>query len=87
MAWQKKHEFLDLKTGMHVVRLHEPDSGAEHIIQNNVGHHSCLHCGHVKAQNILDIQQHIAGEIEALNKSHGDQREYAAKHKVPVRGK
>jgi hypothetical protein len=90
MAWQKKKEFLDLRTGMHVIHLHEPESKAEHIIQINVGHESCPHCGHVKPQTNLeafDAHKIVAEEIELLEKNHAAATAYAAKHKVPVRGK
>jgi hypothetical protein len=97
MAWQKKHttehkEVLDLRQGMHIVPLHDPESGAEHKLQIRTGHEltSCPLCGHVvpcTSLGEIDIQKHIADEIAALELSHANQRAYAAKHKVPVRGR
>lgn len=93
--WQKKStaehkEVLDLRTGMHLIPLHDPDSGSEHRLQIVTGHEHCHHCGHVKPKDNLesiDTQQIIANEIAALNLSHANQRAYAAKHNVRVRGK
>jgi hypothetical protein len=91
--WQKKNttehkEVLDLRTGMHLIPLIDPESGAEHRLQFNVGHESCPHCGHVKPQDELekiDVKKIIAEEIDALNMSHASQRAYARRHGVPVR--
>lgn len=95
MAWQKKNtpqhkEFLDLRTGFHIVPLHEPDTGAEHMLQIQTGHDSCPHCGGVKPKTNLgeiDAKKIIADHIDALNLSHSNQRAYARRHGVPVRGK
>lgn len=95
MAWQKKNtaehkEFLDLRTGMHIVPVHEPDSGAEHKLQIQTGHDSCSLCGHVKPKTNLDeidAKKLIADELTALNLSHSNQRAYARRHGVPVRSK
>lgn len=95
MSWQKKNtaehkEVLDLRTGMHIIPLIEPETGAEHKIQVVTGHEFCHHCGHVKPQTSLeeiDTQKIIADEIEALNVSHANQRAYAEKHNVTVRSK
>lgn len=90
MAWQRKREYLDLQTGMHVLTLHDPESGAEHKLQIMTGHdfESCHHCGHVKPKtnlDELDVQGLIAAEIESLNKSHANQTAYAKKHRVPIK--
>lgn len=94
MAWQKKNtaehkEILDLRTGMHVVPLHDPVSGAEHKLQINVGHDSCPHCGHCMPKtnlDELDVPKLIAEEIASLSASHANIRKYAQKHGVPMRG-
>lgn len=95
MSWQKKNdpqhkELLDLRTGMHIIPLHEPDSGAEHKLQIETVHDSCPLCGHVKPKTNLgeiDAKKLITDEIAALNLSHNNQRAYARKHSVPVRGR
>lgn len=93
MAWQKKstpehRETVDLRTGMHLIPLIEPESGAEHRLQINIGHQACPHCGHAKAAgnlDELDVAKIVADEIAELNLSHGDMAAYAAKHRVQVR--
>lgn len=89
MAWQKKgQDFVDPRTGYHVIPLIEAESGAEHKLQITVGHDSCPHCGTVSPKTNLgeiDTQAIIAGEIASLNMSHGLIQEYAKKHRVAVR--
>jgi len=85
MSWQKKKEHIDLRTGMHVVHLHNPDTKGEHILQLNIGHNSCPHCGHVKVQDKLeafDIHQIVAAEIELLNQNHQAMLDHAERSKV-----
>lgn len=94
MAWQKKNtaehkEFVDLGHGMHVIPLHDPVSGAEHKLQIVVGHDHCTHCGHVSSRSGLDeidVKGHVQQQIDELNLSHDNQRAYARKHGIPVRG-
>lgn len=94
MAWQKKNteehkEMVDLRTGMHLIPLIEPNSGAEHRLQIVIGHDACAACGHVKPKtntDEIDPKQHIKQEMTALEQSHANQRAYAKKHGVPVLG-
>lgn len=86
--WQKKSEVLDPKTGMHVIHLHNPETGGEHKLQIAVGHDSCSHCGHAVAKaNLADIdpKYHLATEIAELNLSHANMVAYAEMHKVTLR--
>lgn len=93
MSWQKKRtpqhkEIMDLRSGMHIVPLYEPESGAEHVLQIQTGHDYCPHCGSVKPKDSLgeiDTAKLIADQIAALNTSHRNQREYARKRGVPIR--
>lgn len=87
MTWLKKAEFADLRTGMHVVTLTEPDTGAEHKLQVQIGADTCPHCGHCAPKTNfgeIDMPKLIAEEIAARNKSHNDMRAHAQKHRVPV---
>lgn len=89
MAWQRKagHERIDLKTGMHIIPLHCPDSGAEHLLQINIGHGSCPHCGGVEQNKFAETYNphaEVEAAIAALNESHKRQREYAERHKVKI---
>lgn len=86
--WQKKSEVLDPKTGMHVIHLHNPETGGEHTVQIVVGHDACPHCGHAVAKTNLeeiDPKYHLATEIAELNLSHANMVAYAEMHKVPLR--
>jgi len=87
MSWRKAEEFLDKKTGEHCIRLHEPDTDAEHHVVIHVGHDACPHCGHVRPKNNLDEldpKALIADELDALEQSHAQAHSYAQKHSVPV---
>ena len=86
--WQKKDEFVDLRTGMHVITLTEPISAAEHKLQIEIGANSCPHCGHITPKTNLgdlDVAGHVAAEIASLRKAHADGQAYAAKHRVKAR--
>lgn len=86
--WQKKHEFADLQRGMHVITLHEPETGAEHKLQVTIGPEACPHCGHLTpTSNLgeLNLAEHISNEINALNQSHAQMRAYSQKHRVKIR--
>lgn len=89
MAWQVKEQYVHKGIGHHVVHLHEPTSGAEHILQIVIGHEACDVCGHVKvAENVaeLDPRALIENEIAELEKAHAQAHHYARKHGVPVVG-
>ena len=86
--WQKKSEFADLRTGMHVTTLHDPETGAEHKLQIQIGADCCPHCGHATPKTNLgelNIAEHVSNEIAARNQSHADMRAFAQKHRVQVR--
>ena len=89
MAWAKQTEHLDLRTGYHVITLSDPETGHTHKLQIQTGADSCPSCGHVRPKTNhgqIDPKKHIEEELMALTKSHADQRAYAAKHRVKVRG-
>lgn len=89
MAWQVKSQHVDKALGHHVVLLHDPHSGAGHVLQIIVGHEACPVCGHVKiAENVNEINPHeiIAQEVVNLEKAHAQSHHYARKHGVPVMG-
>lgn len=93
--WKKRtnaehQEHVDPKTGMHIVHLHNPDTGAEHMMQFAIGHDACHHCGHAVAKtnlDELDPKAHIASEIAELNLSHANLVAYAETHRLPLKGK
>jgi len=83
--WKKRHEIVDTRTKMHVITLHEPDSGAEHKLQIMIGHDSCPHCGHITLKDGIDAAQHVANELALLNQSHAAMKEHAERHRAPLR--
>lgn len=90
MSWQVSRQHVDKALGHDIIHLHEPQSGAEHIIQIIVGHQSCPVCGHVRPKTDLgDIDRHaiIAQEIANLELSHANAEAWARKHRIPILGK
>lgn len=93
MAWQKKvtngeADFINAILQMHVIPLHDPDTGAEHKLQVMLVHDSCPLCGHCTPKTNLgeiDTPKLIAQEIASLNQSHGNIRTYAKKNRAPIR--
>lgn len=75
MSWQIKHEHVDKRTGQHVIRLHEPNSGAEHLLQIYLTEEAVLN----------NPKERIAAEIAALEAAHQRFEDYARKHRVPVK--
>jgi len=89
MAWQKQHqETVDLRTKMHVMTLHEPETGAVHKLQIMIGHDSCPHCGHITLKDEVgdtDVAQHVANELESLTQSHAAMMALAKRRKALIR--
>lgn len=90
MAWIKKTgaDFLDMRTGMHVITLHDPDTGAEHKLQFFIGVECCPLCGkvpHKTETGHIDVNKHVEETISMLEENHVNQREHAKKHRVPIR--
>lgn len=90
MSWRIKNQYVDAEIGHHVIELHHPGTGAEHILQVIVGHHGCPTCGHVRLVDNLDeinIKKIVSEHIEKLNASHAQVEAHARKHNVPLIGK
>ena len=88
MAWKKLSEEIDKRTGIHYVKLHEPESGARHDLVIHIGLDACPHCGVVKQREGVDEydpKQIVQDHLEALQASHDAMDEYAKRHKVPVK--
>lgn len=85
MSWQVRNQYLDRQIGHHVVHLHDPNTGAEHVLQIIVGQESCPTCGHVKvSENVNEIspREIIAQEIAELEKAHAQAQSYARQHGI-----
>lgn len=85
MAFEIKEQYLDLHTGMHVIRLHHPESKREHLVQVHVGLDACPACGHVTPREDFDASAHVAETIEKLDDHHAQILAYAARHRVPIK--
>jgi hypothetical protein len=88
MSWQVKEQFIDKALSQHYIKLHDPDSGAEHHLIIHIGPDSCPLCGHVTPKTNLgeiEPQALIKVEIENLEKAKAAAKNYALKHgRLPV---
>lgn len=80
-----KEQYIDPHAGMHVIRLHEPETKREHLIQIHLGLDACPTCGHVTPREEFDATAHVAETIDKLNEHHAQVRRYAEKHRVAIR--
>lgn len=85
--YEVAEEFIDTRSGFHVVRLRGDADGREHLVQIAIGHRSCPACGSVRASlgAELDPKQVVADVIADLEASHQRMLDYAKKHGVTVR--
>jgi hypothetical protein len=80
-------QFVDTKSGMHVIRLRRNTDGHEHLVQIFIGHDGCPACGHVRAGDGtgLDPGKVVADVITDLAASYLGMLDYAQKHGVSIR--
>lgn len=80
-------QYVDTRSGMHVVRLLRKCDGHEHILQIFVGHSSCPACGGIRhaAGRDIDPKAAVDDVIRELAESHAAMLAYADKHGVKVR--
>lgn len=85
--YEVAEEFLDTRSGFHVVRLRRDTDGHEHLVQIAVGHSTCAACGAIRASvgRDIDPKKAVADVIRELEASHAAMLDYAAKHGVNVR--
>jgi hypothetical protein len=79
-------QYVDLRSGMHVVEMRDGDD--RHFVQIAIGHDKCIACGRVHPKdNVdqLDPRALVAEVNAALDKSHEQMREYAKKHNLTIR--
>jgi hypothetical protein len=87
MSFTIHSQHVDKALGRHYVRLHDPDSGAEHHLVIYLGHDACPTCGHVKPKTNtgeLDFRAILAEELKNLTVSHAQSEQYAKKHGIPI---
>jgi uncharacterized protein (UPF0212 family) len=84
--YEVAEEFVDTRSGFHVVRLRRDTDGHEHLVQVAIGHSACPACGSVRASmgREVDPKQVVADVIADLEASHAAMLAYAEKHGVKV---
>lgn len=80
-------QFVDTKSGMHVLRLRRNTDGHEHLVQIHIGHTACPACGAVRHAlgREIDPALTVADVIKDLEASYLAMLDYARKHGVPTR--
>jgi hypothetical protein len=80
-------QFVDTKSGMHVLRLRRNTDGHEHLVQIHIGHTACPACGAVRhaAGREIDPNAAVADVIKDLEASYLAMLDYAKEHQVPIR--
>jgi hypothetical protein len=86
-VYEISEQFVDTKSGMHVVRLRRNTDGHEHLVQIHIGHSACPACGAVRHAlgREIDPKIAVANVIKDLEASYLAMLEYADKHGVPTR--
>lgn len=85
--WQKRagheHDHIDGRTGVHVVRLHNPVTDGEHLVHILLGADSCSHCKRPFPKDDLgavDPKAIVAEALAILRDNHEAVMAYAEKH-------
>jgi hypothetical protein len=84
MAWELRNQEINEPLGMHVMHLHNTDTGAKHKLQINLLTGSCPHCGSHRKQTLteMDPLAILKAELLALNAKHELMQKYKAKHRL-----
>lgn len=90
--WQKRagheHDHIDGRTGVHVVRLHNPVTDGEHLLHILLGVDSCAHCKRPFPKDDLgavDPKALVEDALAMLKANHDAVISYAEKHGIPVK--
>jgi len=90
--WQKKagheHDHIDGRTGVHLVRLHNPVTDGEHLLHILLGADSCPHCKRPFPKDDLDAidpKAIVADALAMLKANHDAVVAYADKHGIHMK--
>jgi uncharacterized protein (UPF0212 family) len=87
MAYTVHEQYLDRKTGFHVIELRD-ERGHRHFVQIAVGFDHCPACGYLTPKNNLgeiDPTALVAEVNVQLNAVNANLAAYAEKHKLKVK--
>jgi hypothetical protein len=86
-VYEIHEQFVDTKSGMHVVRLRRNTDGHEHLVQIHIGHSACPTCGAIRHALGREINPKVAvaDVIKDLEASYLAMLDYAHKHEVSLR--